>query len=44
MNYNQTLHPKECTISQGLSNKSRFVKNRKEFTYVLLNLLISMLY
>ncbi|KAG8041912.1 hypothetical protein G9C98_007216 [Cotesia typhae] len=30
INYSRTLHPKECTISQGLSNKSRFVKNRDE--------------
>ncbi|XP_015112119.1 intraflagellar transport protein 52 homolog [Diachasma alloeum] len=32
MNYNQTLHPKECTITQGLSNNSRFVHNRDDFT------------
>ncbi|KAH0539671.1 intraflagellar transport protein 52 homolog [Cotesia glomerata] len=30
INYSRKLHPKECTISQGLSNKSRFVKNRDE--------------
>ncbi|XP_020708623.2 intraflagellar transport protein 52 homolog isoform X1 [Athalia rosae] len=31
MSYSQTLHPKECLISEGLSNKSVFVKNRNEY-------------
>ncbi|XP_046739841.1 intraflagellar transport protein 52 homolog isoform X1 [Diprion similis] len=31
MNYSQTFHPKECLISEGLSNKSVFVKNRDEY-------------
>ncbi|XP_015586837.1 intraflagellar transport protein 52 homolog [Cephus cinctus] len=31
MNYSQTLHPKEVLISQGLSNKSIFVRNRDEY-------------
>ncbi|KAL7292974.1 hypothetical protein TKK_0013424 [Trichogramma kaykai] len=30
MNYHQTLHPKECTIAKGLSNKSVFSKNRDD--------------
>lgn len=32
MNYSQSLHPKECVISQGFSNKSLFLKNRDEQT------------
>ncbi|XP_012273935.1 intraflagellar transport protein 52 homolog [Orussus abietinus] len=31
MNYSQSLHPKECLVSQGLSNKSVFVKNHEEY-------------
>ncbi|KAL2713503.1 intraflagellar transport protein 52 [Vespula squamosa] len=32
MGYNQTLHPKECLVSQGLSNKSTFLKNHNEYS------------
>ncbi|NP_001123257.1 intraflagellar transport 52 homolog [Nasonia vitripennis] len=30
MNYHQTLHPKESTITKGLSNKSVFSKSRED--------------
>ncbi|KAK0180960.1 hypothetical protein PV327_003287 [Microctonus hyperodae] len=30
INYSRIYHPKECIISHGLSNKSRFGKNREE--------------
>ncbi|CAK9825584.1 Intraflagellar transport protein 52 homolog [Anthophora retusa] len=29
MSYSQTMHPKECLISQGMSNKSIFSKNNE---------------
>ncbi|XP_043488760.1 intraflagellar transport protein 52 homolog [Polistes fuscatus] len=32
MSYSQTLHPKECLVSQGLSNKSTFLKNHNEYS------------
>nr|XP_031843442.1 intraflagellar transport protein 52 homolog isoform X2 [Nomia melanderi] len=32
MSYSQTMHPKECVISQGISNKSIFSKNHDEYT------------
>ncbi|XP_035727489.1 intraflagellar transport protein 52 homolog [Vespa mandarinia] len=32
MGYNQTLHPKECLVSQGLSNKSIFSKDHNEYS------------
>lgn len=31
MSYSQTMHPKESLISQGLSNKSIFLKNHDEY-------------
>ncbi|XP_076276852.1 intraflagellar transport 52 [Lasioglossum baleicum] len=31
MSYSQTMHPKECLISQGMSNKSIFSKNHDEY-------------
>ncbi|XP_012224469.2 intraflagellar transport protein 52 homolog [Linepithema humile] len=31
MSYSQTMHPKESLISQGLSNKSIFLKNHNEY-------------
>ncbi|KAL0111294.1 hypothetical protein PUN28_012893 [Cardiocondyla obscurior] len=31
MSYSQTMHPKESLISQGLSNKSVFLKNHDEY-------------
>ncbi|XP_060815304.1 intraflagellar transport protein 52 homolog [Bombus pascuorum] len=31
MSYSQTMHPKECLISQGMSNKSIFLKNSNEY-------------
>ncbi|KAJ8681260.1 hypothetical protein QAD02_017047 [Eretmocerus hayati] len=30
MNYHQTLHPKECTVTKGLSNKYIFSKSRDD--------------
>ncbi|XP_014215048.1 intraflagellar transport protein 52 homolog [Copidosoma floridanum] len=30
MSYHQTLHPKECTVSKGLSHKSVFSKNHED--------------
>lgn len=32
MGYNQTLHPKECLVSRGLSNGSTFLKNHEEYS------------
>ncbi|XP_053975142.1 intraflagellar transport protein 52 homolog [Hylaeus volcanicus] len=31
MSYSQTMHPKECLISQGMSNKSIFSKSHNEY-------------
>lgn len=31
MSYSQTMHPKECLISQGMSNKSIFSRNHDEY-------------
>ncbi|XP_076230944.1 intraflagellar transport 52 [Calliopsis andreniformis] len=34
MSYSQTMHPKECLISQGVSNKSLFSKHYNEYTNI----------
>lgn len=31
MSYDQTMHPKECVVSQGLSNKSILLRNHNEY-------------
>lgn len=30
MTYSQTLHPKECIVNQGLSNRSLLMKNHSD--------------